>query len=111
MPKKDITIFDPVEPMWNYRDMIKHLGGVTGLTKKLMDRGFFPPGPDTIQGWATRNSVPGCWAPAVFAIAKEYKIIRTELDALIPPEHTRIGSHLHFPTVPKKDDMKFISFE
>ena len=81
--KKDRTIFAPRPPLWKARDIIVGLGGVGGLTEKLIKKGFYPPGPDTVQGWSSRNSIPGAWAPAVFALAMEAKLIRSPMDALI----------------------------
>lgn len=81
--KKDRTVFAPTPPMWKARLLIERLGGVGGLTEKLMRKGYFPPGPDTVQGWSTRNSIPGAWAPAVFDLAIEEKIIKRPRDALI----------------------------
>lgn len=84
--KRDRTFYPPRVPMWKARDMIAHLGGVGGLTEKLMAKGFLPPGPDTVQGWSTRNSIPGAWAPAVYGLALEHKVIRSPFDALIRDE-------------------------
>ena len=81
--KKDRTVFEPRAPMWKARTIIDALGGVGGLTEKLMAKGFFPPGPDTVQGWSSRNSIPGAWAPAVFGLAIEAKLIKNPLDAQI----------------------------
>lgn len=81
--KKDRTVFEPRPPLWKSRKIIAGLGGVAGVTEKLMKKGFFPPGPDTVQGWSTRNSIPGAWAPAVFGIAMEHKLIKNPLDARI----------------------------
>ena len=83
MPKRERILFAPVPPVWKVRDIIEKLGGVGGLTEKLMARGFFPPGADTIQGWATRNSVPGSWSPAVFALAQAEGLIEGPMDALV----------------------------
>jgi len=83
MPKRDRTIFAPQPPMWKVRDIIEQLGGVGPTTEKLMAKGFFPPGADTIQGWSTRNSLPGAWSPAVFAIAQDAGLIETPMDALV----------------------------
>jgi hypothetical protein len=83
MPKRERTLFAPVAPVWKVRDMIEQLGGVGLLTEKLMARGFFPPGADTVQGWATRNSVPGAWAPALFFLAQDAGLIKTPMDALV----------------------------
>lgn len=83
MTKKDRTIFAPSPPQWKARAMIARLGGVGGVTEKLIAKGFFPPGPDTVQGWSSRNSIPGAWAPAVFALAMEHKLIKNPMDALI----------------------------
>jgi hypothetical protein len=77
MSKKDRTIFAPQIPVWRMRDIITELGGVGPLTEKLIAKGFFPPGPDTVQGWVTRNSVPGPWSPAVLALALEEGIIKS----------------------------------
>jgi len=63
--------------------MINKLGGVGAVTEKLMAKGFFPPGADTIQGWVTRNSIPGSWSPALFALAQEAGLIDNPMDALI----------------------------
>jgi hypothetical protein len=83
MTKKNRTVFEPAPPQWKVRDMIARLGGVGGVTEKMIAKGFFPPGPDTVQGWSTRNSLPGPWAPVVFALAMEAKLIKNPLDAII----------------------------
>jgi hypothetical protein len=83
MPKRDRTIFEPAPPIWKVRAIIEKLGGVGPVTEMLIARGFFPPGPDTVQGWANRNSVPGAWAPALFALALDNNIIESPMDALI----------------------------
>ena len=83
MPKRDRTIFAPVTPVWKVRDIIEKLGGVGPTTEKLMAKGFFPPGADTVQGWATRNSIPGAWSPALFAVAQAEGLIESPMDALV----------------------------
>ena len=97
MPKRDYTLFDKVDPVWKVRDLIKRLGGVGSLQKKLMAKGLFPPGPDIIQGWYHRNSLPGCWSPAVFALAIEEGIIRSPMDALIRDTRLSPGSCAPLP--------------
>ena len=83
MPKRERTIFQPAPPAWKVRDIIESLGGVGPVTEKLMARGFFPPGADTVQGWVTRNSVPGPWSPALFQLAQDEGLIERPMDALI----------------------------
>lgn len=83
MPKRDRTIFKAEEPMWKIRHLINKLGGVGPTTEKLMAKGFMPPNPNTVQGWAHRNALPGAWAPALFAVAQDAGIIETPMDALI----------------------------
>jgi hypothetical protein len=83
MPKRNRTIFSPVAPAWKVRDMIAQLGGVGPTTEKLMAKGFFPPTADTIQGWSSRNSCPGAWIPALFAVAQDAGLIDSPMDALI----------------------------
>lgn len=83
MSKKNRTVFEPRPPMWRAKEIIERLGGIGLMTEKLMQKGLFPPGPDTVQGWVSRNSIPGAWAPAVFALALEEKIIRNPFDAII----------------------------
>lgn len=83
MPKRDRTLFDPEPPVWKVRDMIERLGGVGPTTEKLMARGFRPPGADTVQGWVSRNSVPGAWSPALFTLAQEEGLIKSPMDALV----------------------------
>jgi hypothetical protein len=83
MPKRERILLPPAPPVWKVRDIIEKLGGVGPTTEKLMAKGFSPPGADTVQGWSTRNSVPGAWAPALFAIALEAGLIKTPMDALI----------------------------
>jgi len=83
MPKKERILFTPVPPVWKVRDIIEKLGGVGILTEQLMAKGFFPPGIDTVQGWATRNSIPGAWAPAVFSLAQDAGLIESPMDALV----------------------------
>lgn len=87
MPKSDRTLFRPRSPVWKVRDIIDRLGGVGPLTEKLIAKGFSPPGPDTIQGWASRNSIPGSWSPAVFAVAIEEGLIEGPIDALVTDAH------------------------
>ena len=65
------------------RDIIAQLGGVGPTTEKLMAKGFFPPPADTVQGWSTRNSVPGAWSPALFALAQDAGLIENPMDALV----------------------------
>lgn len=83
MPKRDRTLTDTQDPMWKVRDLVANLGGIGPLTEKLIAKGFAPPPPNTIQGWVSRNSIPGTWSPAVFALAIEEGLIRTPLDAMI----------------------------
>lgn len=83
MPKRNRTIFHREAPVWKIRDIITKLGGVGPTTEKLMAKGFFPPSPNTVQGWANRNSIPGAWAPAVFALAQDAGLIETPMDALV----------------------------
>jgi hypothetical protein len=83
MPKRERILFSPQVPEWKVKDMIKRLGGVAGVTEKLMAKGFSPPGADTVQGWVSRNSVPGAWAPALFAVAQDEGLIEGPMDALI----------------------------
>jgi hypothetical protein len=83
MPKRERILFAPTAPVWKVRDMIEKLGGVGPTTEKLMAKGFFPPGADTVQGWATRNSLPGAWSPAVFTLAQDAGLIESPMDALV----------------------------
>ena len=83
MPKRERILFAPAPPVWKVRDMIEKLGGVGPTIDKLMAKGFFPPGVDTVQGWSTRNSVPGAWSPALFALAQEAGLIKRPMDALV----------------------------
>jgi len=90
VPKRDRTLFKPEEPMWKIRYLINKLGGVGPTTEKLMARGFFPPSPNTVQGWARRNAISGVWAPALLAVAQDEGVIESPMDALIkdfPLEH------------------------
>ena len=89
MPKRDRTIFQPQIPVWKVRDIIAQLGGVGPTTEKLMAKGFFPPPADTVQGWSTRNSVPGAWSPALFALAQEAGLIEDPMDALVKDFHLK----------------------
>lgn len=83
MPKRNRTIFASTAPTWKVKDMIDKLGGVGPMTEKLMAKGFMPPGIDTVQGWATRNSIPGAWSPAVFSLAQDAGLIENPMDALV----------------------------
>ena len=83
MPKRDRTIFKPEDPVWTIQDIIKKLGGVGATTEKLMAKGFMPPNPNTIQGWAKRNAISGAWSPALFALAQDAGLIENPMDALI----------------------------
>jgi hypothetical protein len=90
MPKRDRTLFKPEDPIWNIRYLITKLGGVGPTTEKLMAKGFFPPSPNTVQGWAKRNATSGAWAPALFAIAQDAGVIETPMNVLLKnfrPEH------------------------
>jgi hypothetical protein len=83
MPKRERTIFEPQTPVWKVRDIIAKLGGVGTVTEQLMAKGFLPPNADTVQGWSTRNSLPGAWAPAVFGLAMDAGLIEHPMDALV----------------------------
>lgn len=87
MPKRDRTIFKPEDPVWKIRDIILKLGGVGPTTEKLMAKGFLPPSPNTVQGWAKRNATSGAWSPALFALAQDAGLIETPMDALIKDFH------------------------
>ncbi len=95
MPKRERILFDPVTPVWKIRDIIDQLGGVGGVQDKLMKKGLFPPPIDTIQGWSTRNSVPGAWSPALFGLAQEAHLIKTPFDALV--NDFRLGARPSYP--------------
>jgi len=83
MPKRDRTLFPTRAPMWRVRDVIDHLGKVSGVTEKLMAKGYHPPAPDTVQGWVTRNSIPGSWMPAVLGLAMDEQLIRHPEELLL----------------------------
>lgn len=83
MARRNRTIFAPAPPVWKIRDMIHKLGGVGPMTEKLVAKGFMPPGDNTVQGWATRNSVPGAWSPALFSLAQDEGLIENPMDALV----------------------------
>ena len=83
MPKAERTLFPPRVPMWQAKALIARLGGVGPVAEKLMAKGFSPPSQDTIQGWSTRNSIPGAWSPAVFGLALEEGLIRTPMELVL----------------------------
>ena len=83
MPKAERSLFPPRVPMWQAKALIARLGGVGPLAEKLMSRGFSPPNQDTIQGWSTRNSIPGPWSPAVYALALDEGLIRSPMDMVL----------------------------
>lgn len=75
MPKRERILFEAHPPMWRVRDIIAHLGGVGKLSEKLMARGYRPPSADTMQGWVTRNAIPGPWMLAVIGLAMDEGLI------------------------------------
>ena len=83
MPKQERILFDSHAPMWRIRDVITHLGGVGKLSEKLLAKGYRPPGVDTIQGWVSRNSIPGAWLPAVLGLAMDEHLIHHPEELLI----------------------------
>jgi hypothetical protein len=87
MPRRDRIIFDREPPVWKIRDIIAKLGGVGPTTEKLIAKGFFPPNANTVQGWVNRNSIPGSWTPAVFALAQDAGLIESPMDALVTDFH------------------------
>lgn len=62
---------------WKYRELIRALGGVSGIKEHFLSRGVEPPPEDTIRGWRTRNSIPGKWSPLVIMIAMEENILKS----------------------------------
>ena len=68
MPKRDRTIFEPEPPVWKVRDIIEKLGGVGPIDRETHGQGFLPARGRYRSGLVTRNSVPGAWAPALFAL-------------------------------------------
>jgi len=83
MPKHDRTLFPTRTPMWRVRDIIKHLGGVGGVTEKLMAKGYRPPNADAMQGWVTRNSIPSPWVYPVLGLAMDEQLIRHPEELLL----------------------------
>lgn len=42
MPKKERILFESRTPMWQVREIVRHLGGVGPLAEKLMAKGYRP---------------------------------------------------------------------
>ena len=93
MPKRERILFAPAPPVWKVRDIIEKPRRRGPYHRKTHGQGLFPPGADTVQGWATRNSLPGSWSPAVFALAQDAGLIETPMDALV--RDFRLDARLH----------------
>ena len=53
------------------------------MTDETMAKGYRPPAADTMQGWVTRNSIPGPWMPAVLDLAMDEQLIARPEELLL----------------------------
>ena len=63
-------------PEWRYRDLLFILGSAKDIQRLLLEAGYMPPPEDTIQGWKTRNSIPGRWVPVIVQMGIDREFIR-----------------------------------
>jgi hypothetical protein len=45
------------------------------MTDETMAKGYRPPAANTMQGWVTRNAIPGPWQLAVIGLAVDEGLI------------------------------------
>lgn len=69
-----------VKPEWRFRELLHSLGTANEICWLLFGKGYQPPPEDTVQGWRTRDSVPGCWVPVLLMIALEKGFIKSIAD-------------------------------
>ena len=63
------------EPAWRVREILQALGTYRDIAHMLEKKGhpLLPVG--TISAWASRNSIPPSWLPAVIDLALEARVI------------------------------------
>lgn len=62
-------------PEWRYKDLLTALGTAKEVQALLVAKGYETVPEDTIQGWRTRNSIPGKWVPILVQMGVERKFI------------------------------------
>lgn len=77
------------EPRWKVRHMLHAIGSYRDISDMLLARGYprLPEG--TISAWASRNSIPSAWLPAVIELALEACVIGSISDLLEQPGRRR----------------------
>jgi hypothetical protein len=63
------------EPEWRVRDILQALGTYRDVANMLEAKGHPRVPIGTISAWASRNSIPPSWLPAVIGLALEARVI------------------------------------
>jgi hypothetical protein len=69
-------------PCVNYLALLSFLGSDRDIEDRIRRAGFVSPPIKTIQGWRTRASVPGKWAPILISMALRDGTLKS-VDSLI----------------------------
>lgn len=59
------------KPEWHFRELLHALGTETEISDKLVMRGYPRVPPNSIFGWARRNTVPTIWLPVILQMGRE----------------------------------------
>ena len=70
------------EPEWRVRDILHALGTYRDISDMLQAKGHPRVPIGTISAWASRNSIPPAWLPAIIDLALEARVIGSINDLL-----------------------------
>ena len=74
------------EPEWRVRDILHALGSYRDISHMLEAKGHPRVPIGTISAWASRNSIPPSWLPAIIDLALQARVIGS-IDDLREKQH------------------------
>lgn len=70
---------------WNYGELIRRLGGPSGIRRALLDKGHEAPSYQVILMWSRRGRIPSPWLAPLVHLLKEQSIpLDSVLEEAIP---------------------------
>lgn len=70
-------------PSWDFYNLLDRLGSVADVRQIIDEAGYNVPPRETVQGWRSRNAVPGCWVPVLIQVGLDRGLINRVDDLLI----------------------------
>jgi hypothetical protein len=97
-----------MKPEWKYKQILDRIGSAAAITTRLQDKGYQSPPEETIQGWKTRNSIPGKWVPVILELAFDDKIIKNLIKNLNDLKLKPLTSDIEIPTAARLEVRRFV---